>query len=129
MGEALFAKIQSEGKISEVVQILFQNLWDGEIVVASPRPDIQPAIESLGLFDTWVKSPGDFLYPIFTSVGRNKSDRVMRRVFEVEQINACDRKMTMTQYHLWDADREQAVLDIMRALGLDKSPVPLLFLQ
>lgn len=81
------------------MKILWKNIENREILIASPDPKIQNAINSLDIFDNWKNKEKNFIYPIFTSIGRNKTDRLMQRTFTIREIDACKREVTLTQKH------------------------------
>jgi hypothetical protein len=96
----------------------------GEVVAGSPRSDIQRALDDVGIFDRWRGKKGDWVYPLFTSISRNKSDRLMERTFEIDQVNTCERTLTLSQKHWYDLTERNRIEDLARKLGMeDKIPL------
>jgi Protein of unknown function (DUF4012) len=106
LGDTLLDKLIEKNKTLEVAKILWENLEQGEILMASPHPEIQRALDDMQLFDVWKNSEKDFIYPIFTSISKNKSDRIMTRNITIDSRNACSRDVTMTQKHGWNVGVE-----------------------
>ena len=64
------------------------------------------------------------MYPIFTSISRNKSDRLMERTFEIEQVKTCERILTLSQKHWYDLTERSRIEDLAIKLGMqDKIPL------
>lgn len=89
--------------------IFLSHILSGEIAIGSKHTDIQAAIDDLGIFDTWQTQTRDWVYPIFTSISKNKSDRFMERTFDIEHTNRCDRVLRLTQKHWFDLVEEARV--------------------
>ncbi|MEI6710962.1 MAG: hypothetical protein WCK88_01610 [bacterium] len=93
--------------------------------MASPREDIQQAINSMNLFDTWKNATGDFIYPIFTSISKNKSDRIMTRNIDIHEVSNCVREVTLIQKHGWDVAVESQIKKMAHDLDITEK-LPLL---
>lgn len=65
------------------IDIVMNNLLSWDISVASLDKDSQKYIDSFNIFDKWLKDEGNWIYPVFTSISWNKSDRYMRREFSL----------------------------------------------
>lgn len=121
---AMIDTINKQKKTIEVAKTLWKQLENGEILLASPRGDIQKALDELGLFDTWKTYSWDFIYPIFTSISNNKTDRIMKRIFVVREINNCAREVTLTQKHGWNVETEASIKQMAHDLDItDKLPI------
>lgn len=124
LGDTILNTLIEKNKTVEVAKILWQNLENGEILIASPHADTQKALDDMNLFDTWKTSTEDFVYPIFTSISKNKSDRIMTRNIIIQQINDCKREVTLSQKHGWNIAVESQIkkmahdLDILEKLPL-----------
>ncbi len=70
------------------LDIIIENLKKWEIVIASRETEIQNFIESFNIFDQWKKDNWNWIYPVFTSISWNKSDRYMYRNFEITTTNS-----------------------------------------
>ncbi len=108
---------------------MLKNILGGEIVVGSPREDVQAALNDVGIFDTWQFASGDWLYPLFTSISKNKSDRFMERTFEIYQTSRCDRRVVLTQKHWFDMIEEAKVQKYAQQLGIVENLGTLFFVQ
>jgi hypothetical protein len=108
-----------------VAKILWKNLENGEILVASPHEDTQQAIDEMNLFDTWKTAKRDFIYPLFTSISKNKSDRIMTRKLSIVQTNDCKREVTLTQKHGWNVAVESQIKKMAHDLSITEK-LPLL---
>lgn len=109
----------------DLLSVLWKNMENGEISVASPNENTQKAIDDLHLFDLWKESKTDFIYPIFTSVGRNKSDRIMQRQIIIERKNDCTREVVLEQKHTWNIWMEAQIKKMAHDLDIDDR-IPLL---
>lgn len=120
LGNLIFQSLQKEGKMSEALSLLITHVFQGEVVAGSARPDIQEALDDVGIFDRWKRAEDDFIYPLFTSISRNKSDRLMERTFTIDHTSACDRVVTLTQKHWYDLTEKTRVTRLAHELGLDE---------
>lgn len=98
-------------------------------MAGSVRPDIQAALDDVGIFDRWKTATDDFIYPLFTSISRNKSDRLMERTFTINHTSSCDRIVTLTQKHWYDLTEKTRVTRLAHELGLDEKVSLLLPIQ
>ena len=72
-------KIIESRKIEEVAKIIENNWNRGEILVASRNVDTQNFLESIQKPLPWKSDAPNWIYPVFTSVSGNKSDRYISR--------------------------------------------------
>ncbi|MDD2565756.1 MAG: DUF4012 domain-containing protein [Candidatus Gracilibacteria bacterium] len=68
------------------LEIFLSNLIAGEIPIASRDDKIQKYIDSLGIIENWKTDKGNWIYPVFTSISGNKSDRYVYRDFNVNSV-------------------------------------------
>lgn len=129
LADALLVELQKQGKIQEAATLLASHIYHGEFIAGSPRTDIQSALDSLGIFDRWEDMKGDWVYPIFTSISRNKSDRLMERTFEINHVNACERTLVLRQKHWFDLIEAARIRNLAHELGLDAKIPTLLPVQ
>lgn len=65
----------------------------------------------------------DFAYPVYTSIGGNKSDRYMQREYnktiQVNQDCSIDTSLTLTLKHLMTKNRLDEVYDIIDAYDIE----------
>ncbi len=104
-------------------------MYNGEFIAGSSRPDVQAALDSLGIFDRWYGEREDWIYPLFTSISRNKSDRLMERTFEINRTDVCDRTLTLRQKHWFDLIEAARVKNLAHELGLEDKLQVLLPIQ
>lgn len=65
------------------VELFLSNLNAWEIEIASLDKSTEDYLDSLNIFDKWRKDEWNWIYPVFTSISWNKSDRYMQRDFKV----------------------------------------------
>lgn len=124
LGDTILDTLIEKNKTVEVTSVLWKNLEKGEILMASPHESIQKAIDDLQLFDTWQDKETDFLYPIFTSISKNKSDRIMTREITINQRDACKRDITLNQRHGWNVATESQIKKMAYDLDInDRLPL------
>ncbi len=121
--------LQKQGKMTEALAILAEHIFHGEVVAGSPRPEVQKALDEVGIFDRWKQANDDFIYPLFTSISKNKSDRLMERTFTIDHTSPCDRTVTLTQKHWFDLTERTRVTRLAHDLGLDDKIPTLLPVQ
>jgi len=93
-------------------------------LLASPHDDIQYALDDLQLFDTWKTRETDFIYPLFTSISKNKSDRIMTRDIIIQEIDTCTRKIILKQKHGWNVSVESQIKKMAHDLNIvDRLPL------
>ncbi len=115
--------------MTDALSILIAHVFHGEVVAGSPRPEIQKALDEVGIFDRWKQAKDDFIYPLFTSISKNKSDRLMERTFTIDHTSTCDRTVTLTQKHWFDLTERTRVTRLAHELGLDEKIHTLLPIQ
>ena len=107
-----------------MASLLWRQIEDGEILLASPDEETQNALDELQLFDTWTTYSEDFIYPIFTSISNNKTDRIMKRVFTIREVNDCTREVTLIQKHGWNVEIEASIKKMAHDLDIsDRLPI------
>ena len=82
--EAFSAQLAEKRDIFGYLSILVDNFQRHEILVASKNSETEAFLEQLGTREAWAQSQGNFIYPIFTSLSANKSDRYMNRVLTIK---------------------------------------------
>ncbi len=124
LGDTLLDVLIERHKTLALSKVLWKNLEQGEILLASPHTEIQAALDDLGLFDTWKNAETDFIYPLFTSISKNKSDRIMQRTLTIDTKDTCTRTVTLEQKHGWDIPAESRVKKIAYDLDIaDRLPL------
>lgn len=118
LGDSIFHTLQSEHKMNQALYIFASHIFRGEIIAGSPRADVQKALDDVGIFERWRGKKWDWVYPLFTSISRNKSDRLMERTFEINQVNTCERLLTLSQKHWYDLAEQNRIQDLARSLWM-----------
>lgn len=129
LADALLEKLIQKNREQEAALLFVSHIYRGEFIAGSPRADVQSAIDSLGIFDRWQNRPGDWVYPLFTSISRNKSDRLMERTFEINHTSRCERSLTLRQKHWFDLVEAARIRSLAHELGLDEKIKMLLPIQ
>ena len=120
LADALIIEIQKQNKEQQAAFLIASHVYNGEFIAGSARGDIQSALDSLGIFDRWQGEIGDWVYPIFTSISRNKSDRLMERTFEINHTDVCARTLTLRQKHWFDLIEAARIKSLAYELGLEE---------
>jgi hypothetical protein len=120
LGDALISELQKQNKEQQAALLFAKHIYNGEFIAGSVRTDIQTALDSLGIFDRWQGKKGDWLYPLFTSISRNKSDRLMERTFEINHAGTCERTVTLRQKHWFDLIEAARIKSLATELGLEE---------
>lgn len=129
LSDTLLRELQKQGKEQQAALIFASHVYHGEFVAGSSRPDVQAALDSLGIFDRWQGKRGDWVYPLFTSISRNKSDRLMERTFEINHTDTCDRTLTLRQKHWFDLIEASRIRTLAQELWLTDKLQTLLPIQ
>ncbi len=129
--EAFQRKIIDEWKYKEVLDSLYNSWKDGQILMASRDEktdaflsEFRPKLPWEICADGAICSP-NWAYPVFTSVGGNKSDRYIERTYrwETKKIFGCkyENIITLTQKHtFWSKDKEEIESYLDEALVSDR---------
>lgn len=110
------------GKIEEVIKVIENNWNRGEIVIASRNDDIHNYLKTLQKSLPWESGDRNWIYPVFTSVSGNKSDRYIDRSLEVKTklVGRCEYETTahLTHHHTYSRDDELLLEKYMATFGL-----------
>lgn len=82
--EELEKMLAEKKDIIGYIDIGLRALDENEILIGSRDETIQKFLSTNISQDSWKSNPGNWMYPIFTSISGNKSDRYVKRVFETE---------------------------------------------
>ena len=129
LADTLLRELQKQGKEQQAALIFASHVYHGEFIAGSSRPDVQAALDSLGIFDRWYGRRGDWVYPLFTSISRNKSDRLMERTFEINHTDTCERTLTLRQKHWFDLIEASRIRTLAQELWLSDKLQTLLPIQ
>ena len=111
--EAFKERLIERRDLSGYLGIIENNLQSNEILVVSRTPTVRSYLKNLGILELWRRDPGNWAYPVFTSLSGNKSDRYMDRTFEVHsrQVDPCtvENVFTLDSRHTF-SDKDAAVV-------------------
>lgn len=82
--EAFGKQLADKRDIFGYLKILTDHFQRHEILVASKNSETEAFLEQLGSIESWQTDQGNFIYPIFTSLSGNKSDRYMKRKLSIK---------------------------------------------
>ena len=142
-GSALLSRIQSQNLALDVLDILEKNRKDGEILFASRDAEVDAFLDPYRKQLPWESSTSpNWIYPVWTSVSGNKSDRYIDRNYQsvVKKIEGCKYENTITlatkhtfsqsdtlelqsyfkQFNITDKE-EQAKLDFIQGNGKNRA--------
>ncbi len=98
-GSALLSRIQSQNLALDVLNILEKNRKNGEILFASRDTEVDAFLDPYRKQLPWESSTSpNWIYPVWTSVSGNKSDRYIDRNYQsvVKKIEGCKYENTIT---------------------------------
>ncbi len=97
-GSALLSTIGSKNLSLDVLDILEKYRQDGEILFASRDAEIDGFLAPYRKSLPWELSAPNWIYPVWTSVSGNKSDRYISRVYQatVQKVEGCKYENTIT---------------------------------
>lgn len=102
---------------------IIENNWkNGEILVASRNENVQKFLQKIQKPLPWNSDVKNWMYPVFTSVSGNKSDRYIDRTLEVKikHIDQCVYETTaiLTQNHNYSPLDAENLKNLMDTFGL-----------
>ena len=95
---AFVLKIRDKNAVPEFFDIFNKYLKNGEILFASRDPEIDAFLANYRKKLPWELSSPNWVYPVWTSVSGNKSDRYISRIYQAEtsKIDECKYENTIT---------------------------------
>ena len=95
---ALVAKIREKNTPFELLDIFLGHLTDGEILFASRDKWIDDFLQNYQKKLPWQLSAPNWIYPVWTSVSGNKSDRYISRTYQAttRKVEDCKYENTIT---------------------------------
>jgi len=119
-GNRLLENIQTNNYTAGIANIVYDQLRTGEIIAASTDLDQQDLLDDLQMFEVWRYDDDDWIYPIFTSVSKNKSDRHMEREFVIthSDTDVCARTLKLNQRHAYDLRTDILIEKLYYELGI-----------
>ena len=130
--EVLFSELKNQGKYSEYMKVLINNITSRDLVINSFHPDENSLIWKLWLNgDVSYWDTLDYTYPVYTSIWWWKTDRYYKREYKkIVNTNidcSIDTKLEITWFHLFTKKKEDEILELMRKYNVtDKN---ILFIQ
>lgn len=123
--EAFGKKIVESKKIENVAKIIENHWKNGEILIASRDDDVQKFLQEIQKPLPWASDDKNWIYPVFTSVSGNKSDRYIERTLEMKtkKIENCSYETTaiLTFEHKYNAENTKNTENLMNIFGLQNS--------
>jgi hypothetical protein len=97
-GNALITKIREKNAPLELLDIVTGHLTDGEILFASRDKDIDTFLGTYQQKLPWELIEPNCIYPVWTSVSGNKSDRYISRTYQAttRRVEDCKYENTIT---------------------------------
>lgn len=110
-------------KITDIAGLIQEYWARGEILMASRNPQIQEFLTSLQKPLPWHSDEKNWIYPLFTSVSGNKSDRYISRALEtkIKSLGECRYETTahLTLEHTFSQNDAEKVENYMNIFGLE----------
>lgn len=133
--EAFGQKIANSGKIPEVVQVIESHWNRGEILMASRTDSTHNFLTSIQELLPWNSGSKNWIYPIFTSVSGNKSDRYIERSLEtkIKNLGQCryETSISLTLDHKYSKDDAIKLEEYMQKFAItdEKEQEKMRFIQ
>ena len=116
-------KVLESRKIEKISEIIMNSWNRGEILMASRNEKIHNFLTSIQKPLPWKGDYKNWIYPVFTSVSGNKSDRYISRSIEAKTkyVGSCDYETTVNLHfsHNFSKEEEQKINEIMDIFSLD----------
>lgn len=101
--------ITNNKSYKDLAEIFINNVLDWEVLIASNNSKFQNIIDDLQIVDKWKFDNWNIVYPVFTSISWNKSDRYLSRNFSIDskEIKECVFQNTITlntSHNMWESD-------------------------
>lgn len=111
-------KILSDGNLTSYLKIALNEIKNRELVIHSFSKLENELLQNLDLiWEINLNETLDFAYPVFTSIGWNKSDRYIEKTYEknITQNSDCsiDTNLKISLYHNYTNEDKQRILDLM----------------
>ena len=105
--------------------IFLNALYAWEIVIASRDTDVEKFIENNNLVENWKRDEWNWIYPVYTSIWLNKTDRYMKRDFKLLSTDRWNcqvaNNLTIDSKHTFDAVKKAEVLKLLENLKITDS--------
>ncbi len=117
-----YTKIKEEKKYKDYFKIFLDDILKRDIVFYTFSPKVNRFLDNYNLnWNLDYANHLDFAYPIFTSIWWNKSDRYMKRSFELDSsYSGCsiENSFTINQTHLFSSSEEIKAIDYFNELKI-----------
>jgi len=121
--EALEKKMAEAKQYESYIQVLQKNIEAGQILVALRDDQNQAFADQIFGAPKYKNNPHNFVYPLFTSISGNKSDRYMNRVFELSQLSqsgcTVTNRFALTSTHQFEASERENIRTMLYRYGVD----------
>ncbi|MDD3646859.1 MAG: DUF4012 domain-containing protein, partial [Candidatus Gracilibacteria bacterium] len=117
-------KILNDGNLGAYLKIIFDEIKNRELVIHSFSKLENELLMKLDLSgENNLNETLDFAYPVFTSVGGNKTDRYIERTYEkyITQNNDCsiDTNLKISLHHNYTNTDKQRIIDLMNKHNIE----------
>lgn len=133
--DELTHKIIEKKKYLSVARSIEKSLSQGEIRIASRDDDIQKWLSTVGFSEAWLSNQGNWIYPVFTSLSGNKSDRYMTREYSGTSrvLSGCmvENTVTLRSRHMFSEKDVTEIANYLDMIGVTdpKDREKLLFIE
>lgn len=121
-GSAFIAKIIEKNAPLELLDTFDTYLKNGEILFASRDSEIDGFLDTYKKKLPWEIGGSNWIYPIWTSVSGNKSDRYIRRTYQAKtrKLDECkyENTITLETRHLYGEKDTEELLSYFKTFGI-----------
>lgn len=121
-GSAFIAKIIEKNAPLELLDTFDTYMKNGEILFASRDTEIDSFLDTYKKKLPWELSSPNWIYPIWTSVSGNKSDRYIRRTYQAKtrKLDECkyENTITLETKHLYGEKDTEELLSYFKTFGI-----------
>ncbi len=124
-GTALIAQIHQNNLTLDVINITRKYIQDGEILFASRDSDIDAFLTPYKKKLPWELSSPNWIYPVWTSVSGNKSDRYISHTYAatVKKLENCkyENTITLTNKHSYSQKDSEELQSYFKIFAITDS--------
>lgn len=105
------------------MQVAQKNIDANQILVALRDTDNQAFVDQVFGIPKYRNNPNNFVYPVFTSLSWNKSDRYVHRTFDLSRLSqsgcTVTNRFALTSEHLFSAGERENIRSMLYRYGVD----------
>ncbi|HBB26971.1 TPA: hypothetical protein DCZ36_00555, partial [Candidatus Gracilibacteria bacterium] len=121
--EVFIKQLGEKGDIFGYLNIFVDHFKKHEILITSKNTETEAFLRELGTQESWFSSQGNLIYPIFTSLSANKSDRYMKRalIVKTESLSGCivHNTVRLNSDHAITIDEQIKTRKLLHDFGID----------